>query len=92
MQKVQPNKIILYNIEIIRNKLSDLQRHKEIINNPKIENNIEKIETELDKITYYYGIDLSENQTNFPIKKNITIKSKKKSLSFSRWLFNNNEM
>lgn len=92
MQEVEPTKIILQDINIIRNKLSDLEKQKDKTNNFKIGKNIKKIEEELDKIAYYYGLNLSENIINFPIKKSITIKSKKQSLSFLRWLFNNNEM
>lgn len=92
MHKINSNKNILHKIEIIRENLSDLKKEKEIQNNPKTEKNIKKIETQLDNIYYYYGINYDNEDLNMPIKKIITIKSNKQTSSFFKWIFNNYEM
>lgn len=92
MQKEEADKIILQKIQIIRDKFIDLDKNIKLTNNFNVDKNIQKINEELDKISYYYGVELSENNMNFAIKKNISIKKTKQSTSFFKWMFNNNEM
>ena len=92
MQKILNNKIILHNIKNIRenlDKIEELTLEEYDKNNQK---RVQRIQKELDGMEYYYKAYLNEDKTNFPIKKQITIKSKKTSNSFANWLFNNNDI
>ena len=92
MLKIEPSKTIMHNLEIIRDRICDLKKYKEIGINSKISKNLDNIEKELDKISSYYNRGINKKDLNITIKKKIIIKNKKTSQSFSKWLFNNNEL
>ncbi|MDA3856004.1 MAG: hypothetical protein PF569_07110 [Candidatus Woesearchaeota archaeon] len=92
MQNKLNQKIILHNIKGIRENLDEIEKISIEEYNLKTQKKILKIQKELEKMEFYHKLDANAEKLNFPIKKQITIKNKKKSNSFANWLFNNNEI
>lgn len=92
MQQTLNQKIILHNIKSIRDNLESIENATIKDYNTKAQKEIRKIKKELEKLEFYYKSELNQEKIDFPIKKQITIKNKKTSDSFAKWLFNNKEI